>query len=172
MSLLRRNLKPALTLAAVACLGFVFMQNGRAAQSPSQKAATAAARGTFDVRLTPQAVADKINEGTLARYSASKQWHGDLEGTSTAEMLSAGDPSKGFGGYVAMERVEGTLGGRRGTLVLQHSGTLERGEQKLSITVVPNSGTGDFTGLAGSMKIEIAGGKHSYVFEYSLPAKP
>jgi len=130
------------------------------------------AAGTFEVKLTPQST-DAVPEGsTLGRLSIDKQFHGDLEGTSTGEMLSAGTQVKGSAGYVAMERVTGSLNGRSGTFVLQHHATMTRGTPQLSIAVVPDSGTGDLTGLAGTMVINIADGKHSYDFEYRLPGAP
>jgi hypothetical protein len=84
-------------------------------------------------------------------------------------MLTAGTPVKGSAGYVAIERISGTLHGRTGTFVLQHTGTMTRGALQLSITVVPDSGTGQLAGLAGKMDIQIADGKHSYDFAYILP---
>ena len=126
------------------------------------------ASGTFDVKLTPQASYDKDEGTTLARMSIDKQFHGDLEATSKGEMLSAGTAVKGSAGYVAMERVSGALKGRSGTFVLQHSGTMTRGVPQLSVTVVPDSGTGQLVGLSGKMTISIADGKHSYEFEYAL----
>jgi uncharacterized protein DUF3224 len=126
------------------------------------------ASGTFEVKLAPQAAYDKDEGSTLARMSIDKQFHGDLEATSKGEMLSAGTAVKGSAGYVAMERVAGTLKGRRGTFALQHSGTMTRGAAELSVTVVPDSGTGQLVGLTGKMMINIADGKHSYEFEYTL----
>jgi Protein of unknown function (DUF3224) len=127
------------------------------------------ARGAFDVKLTPQPLTDSAAGPQLARLSIDKQFHGDVEGTSKGEMLSAAGDVKGSAGYVAIERVSGTLGGRRGTFVLQHSGTMTRGAAELTITVVPDSGTGELAGLTGRMIITIADGKHSYDFEYTLP---
>ena len=125
------------------------------------------AAGTFEVKLAPQSTDDA--EGTpLARLSIDKRFHGPLDGTSKGEMLSAGTPVKGSAGYVAIERVTGTLDGRRGSFVLQHSGTMTRGAPRLAIAVVPDSGTGELAGLAGTMTIEVAGGKHAYVLEYTL----
>src|SRR5437588_446218 len=106
-------------------------------------AMTARASGTFDVKVTPQAPEDKAEGTTLGRMSIDKELHGDLEGTSKGEMLTAGTPVQGSAGYVAIERVSGTLHGRRGTFVLQHTGTMTRGAPRLSITVVPDSGTGE-----------------------------
>jgi hypothetical protein len=127
------------------------------------------AAGTFDVKLTPQTLADSAPDATLGRLSIDKQFHGDLEGASRGEMLSAGTAVKGSAGYVAIERVAGTLNGRKGTFVLQHSGTMNRGVPQLSVTVVPDSGTEGLAGLSGTMTIDLTGGKHAYVFEYSLP---
>ncbi len=131
----------------------------------------AQARGTFDVQLVPQAP-DAGAEGTLPdRLTIDKQFHGDLEGTSHGQMLAATTAVTGSAGYVAIERVRGRLAGRSGSFVLQHSGTLERGTPHLSVTVVPDSGTEELAGLAGGMEIIIAEGKHSYVFEYTLPGR-
>lgn len=126
------------------------------------------ARGTFEVKLTPQADGDAGAMG-LARMILDKQFHGDLEATSQGQMLSAGTAVQGSAGYVALERVSGSLRGRTGTFVLQHHGLMDRGTPSLTITVVPDSGTGELTGLAGTMGITIADGKHSYDFEHTLP---
>ena len=128
------------------------------------------ARGTFEVKLTPQAPNGNAQDSALGRMTIDKQFRGDLEGTGRGEMLTAMSPVKGSAGYVAIERVSGKLQGRTGTFVLQHSGTMARGAQQLTISVVPDSGTGELAGLAGEMVIIIADGKHSYEFEYSLPA--
>ena len=127
------------------------------------------ASGPFDVRVTPQKPDNPPAEAAnLGRMSLDKQFHGDLEAASQGEMLSAMGEVKGSAGYVAMERVRGTLHGRSGTFVLQHSATMNRGVPSMSITVVPDSGTGELVGLSGSMKIIIEQGKHSYEFEYTL----
>ena len=130
------------------------------------------ATGTFEVKLEPMAADDKADGSTLGRMSIDKHFHGDLEGTSKGEMLSAMTDVKGSAGYVAIERVTGTLKGRTGSFVLQHSATMTRGVPELSITVVPDSGSGQLVGLTGKMEIKINEGKHSYDFEYSLPAAP
>jgi len=127
------------------------------------------AAGTFDVQLTPQGPGDAADGVALARMSIDKQFHGGLEGTSRGEMLSAGTSVPGSAGYVAIERVRGTLDGRAGSFVLQHTGTMTRGAPSLTISVVPDSGTGALAGLTGRMTIEIADGKHSYAFDYTLP---
>jgi len=128
------------------------------------------AAGKFAVKLHPQPLAAASSDATLGRLSIDKQWHGDLAGTSKGEMLSAVTGVKGSAGYVAIERVTATLHGRAGTFVLQHTGTMTRGEPQLSVTVVPDSGTGQLTGLAGRLTINVAGSDHSYEFDYTLPA--
>jgi hypothetical protein len=126
------------------------------------------ASGSFEVRMTPEA-ADEDSEGApLRRMSIAKQFHGDLEATSRGEMLAAGTRVPGSAGYVAMERIRGALHGRTGTFALQHSGTMTRGAPQLSVTVVPDSGTGELAGLAGTMTIVVADGNHAYEFDYSL----
>ena len=126
------------------------------------------ASGAFDVKVVPAAPEDKAEGSTLGRMTIDKQFHGDLEGTSKGEMLYAGTSVKGSAGYVAIERVSGTLQGRTGTFVLQHTGTMIHGVPEMSVTVVPDSGSGQLTGLAGKMTINIADGKHSYEFDYTL----
>jgi Protein of unknown function (DUF3224) len=124
------------------------------------------ASGTFEVKLTPKATDDQ--DAPVGRMSIDKQFHGDIEATSKGEMLTAMTSVKGSAGYVAIEKVTGTLKGRRGTFILQHTGTMNRGEPQLSITVVPDSGTDELAGLTGKMTIKIADGKHFYEFEYTL----
>jgi uncharacterized protein DUF3224 len=133
-------------------------------------AMTTHATGTFEVKLTPQD--DKSDDKSLGRMTIEKQWHGDIEGSSTGQMLTGGAVAKGSAGYVAIEKVSGTLSGRRGTFILQHSATMTRGEGQLTITVVPDSGTDQLEGLTGKLTIKIADGKHSYDFEYALPQTP
>jgi hypothetical protein len=123
------------------------------------------AAGTFDVTLTPQPPA----AGALGRIVIGKQFHGALAAASAGEMLSALTDVKGSAGYVALERVTGSLDGKVGSFVLQHSGTMTRGAPQLTITVVPDSGTGELSGLTGSMAIAITEGRHDYDFTYSLP---
>jgi hypothetical protein len=125
------------------------------------------ATGSFDVKLTPQTLTD-TSDSTLGRMSIDKQFHGDLDATSKGEMLSAMTAVKGSAGYVAMEKVTGTLGGRTGTFVLQHHATMDRGTPHLSIDVVPDSGTGQLSGISGTMNIRITEGKHFYDFDYAL----
>jgi hypothetical protein len=127
------------------------------------------ASGTFDVKLTPQLADEYTKDTTLGRLAIDKQFKGDLEAISKGQMLMAGTEVKESAGYVAIEKVIGTLGGRKGTFVLQHNGTMARGVAELSVTVVPDSGTEQLKGLSGQMSIDIANGKHSYAFEYTVP---
>ncbi len=124
-------------------------------------------RGPFEVKLAPQAAAEG-EEATIGRLLIDKQFHGDLEATSKGQMLAAQSNVQGSAGYVALERVSGTLQGRRGTFVLQHNGLMNRGAPQLGITVVPDSGTDQLVGLAGTMAIDIVDGKHFYDFAYTL----
>ncbi len=127
------------------------------------------ATGPFEVKITPQTPDGKFEDATMGRLTIDKQFHGDLEATSKGTMLTGMTDTKGSAGYVAIERVTGTLKGRAGTFILQHSATMTRGVPQLSVTVVPDSGTGQLTGLTGKMTINIADGKHSYDFDYTLP---
>lgn len=127
------------------------------------------AKGTFSVKLAPLAFEEQPSGSKLGRMSIDKQIHGDLIATTTGQMLSALTDTKGSAGYVAIERVEGSLDGKAGSFVLQHSGTMDRGAQELAVTVVPDSGTGELTGLRGTFRILVAEGRHSYEFTYTLP---
>jgi len=122
--------------------------------------------GTFEVKLSPQPSGEK--DAAIGRMLIDKIFHGAIEGTSKGEMLAAMSNVKGSAGYVAIEKVSGTLDGRRGTFVLQHSGSMNRGSQQLSVTVVPDSGTEELVGLSGQLTIQIDGKEHRYEFDYSL----
>lgn len=122
------------------------------------------ASGTFEVKMSPQEA-----DMSVGRMTIDKQFGGDLVGTSTGQMLMASSDSvKNSAGYVAIEKVTGTLNGRRGSFYLQHNGVMTRGVGELTITVIPDSGTEQLVGLRGKMNIIIAEGKHSYEFEYTL----
>ena len=129
------------------------------------------ASGPFDVKMNPDPSYETADGGiVLGRVSFAKQFRGELDATSVVQMLNAGTAVKGSAGYVAIELVTGQLDGRAGTFVLQHSGTMNRGAASLTVSVVPDSGTGALVGLAGTMAIDIVDGKHSYRFDYALPA--
>ncbi len=127
------------------------------------------AAGLFDVKIIPQPPEPAAAGETIARMLLDKHFRGALDATSKGQMLAMTTLVQGSAGYVAMELVVGTLDGRQGSFVLQHSGTMNRGAKQLTLTVVPDSGTGELAGLSGSMAIIIAEGKHNYRFEYILP---
>ncbi len=154
---------PHLPLLALLCA------TALAAQTPTPETLPMTqATGTFDVKLLPTANAP---DPSLSSYSINKTFHGGLEATTVGEMYSAGDPAKGSAGYVAIERVTGTLNGRTGTFAIIHMATMQPGvPPQMSITIVPGSGTGQLAGITGTFTIAIADGKHSYTLNYSLPA--
>jgi hypothetical protein len=129
---------------------------------------TTSISGAFDVKMTPQTSTNEAAQ--IGRFSLDKTYHGDLTATAAGEMLAVMTAEKGSAGYTAIERVTGTLAGRKGTFALQHSATMNRGTPDLTIVVIPDSGTDGLAGLTGRMQIRIeAGGKHFYDFTYALP---
>ncbi|MFC3531425.1 DUF3224 domain-containing protein [Vogesella facilis] len=125
--------------------------------------------GTFNVKLTPLVIFHQgTDEMQLGRLAIEKEFSGDLSGSSRGEMLSAITPTPGSAGYVAIEQVQGSLAGRQGSFLLQHSGVMTRGEKQLTLTVVPDSACGELAGLSGEMRIDIIGGQHHYHFDYRL----
>jgi hypothetical protein len=150
----------AITLAALPSLT-VFSQGA--------SRMSAVAKGSFTVEMKPLSEPNAADGVSLGRMSLDKRFEGDLVAAGKGEMLTALTPVKGSAGYVAIERVTGTLHGRTGSFVFQHTGTMDRGAQQLSITVVPGSGTGALAGITGTFKLSIVEGKHFYEFEYSLP---
>jgi len=130
------------------------------------------ASGEFQVKLQPMDFYAKGAEGiNFGRMSIDKTFSGPLEAVSKGEMLSAMTPTKGSAGYVAIEHVTGSLSGKNGSFVLQHFGIMNQGKNRLVLEVIPESGTGDLTGLSGKMLIKVEGGKHLYEFEYELSEK-
>ncbi|MBL8524493.1 MAG: DUF3224 domain-containing protein [Betaproteobacteria bacterium] len=130
------------------------------------------AAGTFEVKLAPLDAYNKTEGANAGRMSLDKVFKGDLEATAKGEMLTGGTEVKGSAAYVAIERVTGTLNGRAGSFALHHTGVMNRGAPSLSISVVPDSGTGQLVGISGKMNIIIAGGKHSYEFDYAIADAP
>lgn len=128
------------------------------------------ASGTFDVKITPQAPTPGFEASQVGRMTLDKRFQGDLDGASLGEMLAMRTAVEGSAGYVAMERVTGTLNGASGSFALQHSGTMTRGAKALILTVVPDSGTDELIGLSGAMAIDIEDGKHRYTMTYQLPS--
>jgi hypothetical protein len=132
---------------------------------------TRTALGSFEVKTAPMPADEAIAATSIARHSLDKFYRGDLEGASAGEMLSAGIPASGTAGYVAIEQVTGALHGKTGSFALQHFGAMHAGAFDLTVRVVPGSGTDDLEGIAGTMTITIAPGKHTYSLEYTLPSK-
>lgn len=145
--------------------------NEQGRESGKGDAVTNHAAGTFQVKVTP-AANEKAADAAIGRFLLNKQFQGDLDGTSKGEMLGASTSVKGSAAYVALEHVSGTLKGRKGSFTLQHTGTMTRGSLQMTVTVVPDSGTEQLTGIAGTMTIKIVDGKHFYDFEYTLPENP
>jgi hypothetical protein len=152
-------------------LAAVLLAASATAQEPAAR--THRATGTFEVKMSPETAAGKGPDGT-ARHSIEKVFHGGIEGTSRATMLSfmsAGVPDSGV--YVALEKVTGAVNGKKGSFLLHHTGVMDHGAPNLSVRVVPDSGTGELAKVAGTLTIDIAkDGTHSYTFEYTLPEAP
>ena len=155
-------------VAAVALGSILIVPLAATATNERSTAMKLTAKGAFEVKLAPVTQTEHAGGTTLGRFTLAKTFHGDLEGTGAGEMLTAGTSVAGSAGYVAIERVEGTLGGRQGSFVLQHSGSMAHGGQSLTITVVPDSGTGELLGLEGTFKVIMESGQHFYEFEYGL----
>ncbi len=157
-----------ITACALMVLCFAMLPPASAQATAAAKEVSAKAAGSFDVKITPQD--DKLNDG-VGRMLIDKQYHGNLEAAGKGQMLASGG-AKTSGVYVAIETVTGTLQGKAGSFALHHTGIMSAGKPSLTISVVPGSGTGQLTGIAGTMNIVIApDGKHSYEFDYTLPAQ-
>jgi Protein of unknown function (DUF3224) len=168
---LGETMKQLVILFALTLAGLAVCARAEAGTNEStQKEATMTARGTFDVKVTQQPQDDSAG-GPFGRLFLDKQFHGDLEAASKGQMLAAGTAVEGSGAYVAFELVSGALNGKRGSFILQHKGTMRKGVYVMSVTVVPDSGTGELAGIDGAMTIIIEGAKHSYEFEYTLGGK-
>src|SRR5262245_568256 len=154
-------------------LGMTVACAGQQATAPKASAGASGtetqvtARGEFDVKVIPQP-ADDAAAGPFGRLFLDKRFHGDVEGTSKGQMMAAGTAVEGSGAYVAFELVSGTVNGKTGSFILQHRGTMRKNVPTMEVTVVPDSGTGELTGIAGTMRIVIEGGKHFYELSYTL----
>ncbi|WEF33955.1 DUF3224 domain-containing protein [Pseudoduganella chitinolytica] len=124
--------------------------------------------GTFEIAYTPAGSWSGADD-PASRMTFTKTYAGPLAGTSSGEMLTAGRPGDGSAGYVALERFTGTLAGRHGSCVLQHSGTMLAGRDSLLVVVTPGSGSGDLAGIAGTLALTMEDGVHRYRFDYALP---
>lgn len=168
-----RNVLPCFALVA-ACL-LASQTAGAADAAPATPNApttmTQTAKGTFEVQLAGAPAAEGTEAAKIGRMSIRKQFHGDMEGTSLGEMLAVRTSVAESAGYVAMERVEAKLAGKTGSFAFMHLGEMNRGQQHLTVQVIPDSATGDLVGLSGSLTIDIKDGKHFYVFSYQLPAR-
>ena len=133
---------------------------------------TSHASGTFEVKLVPQVPEDNVGDPSIGRMSIDKEFKGDLQAVSKGQMLALRTGVEGSAGYVAIERVTGSLGGRKGTFALQHYGIMRRGAPELILTVIPDSGADELAGLEGKMRIVIANGAHSYEFDYDIGGPP
>lgn len=126
--------------------------------------------GEFTVKMNPETMSDVAADTGVGRMSLDKRYHGALDATGKGEMLAYMDRALMSGAYLAMERVEGTLDGKRGSFLLHHTGVMERGAPSLTVAVVPDSGRDELAGLSGKLNIRIEGGKHYYDFDYTLAA--
>ena len=127
-------------------------------------------KGEFEVNRTVEPTCDMGDGLTIGHYRFDKHFRGELEATSVVHMLAVGTDMPGSAAYVAIERLAGALQGRTGTFFLQHNGVMDRGAASLSLTIVPDSGTGDLQGITGHMAIDITDGKHFYTLDYALAA--
>ena len=127
------------------------------------------AKGTFEVTITPQPFQDGVGDPLVGRMAIAKVFSGEMFGTGSGQMLAYRSSMPGSAGYVAMEKVQGTLNGRQGSFIMQHNGIMNRGESQLSIKIVPDSGADELTGITGEMLLTIDQGKHFYEFRYTLP---
>ena len=156
---------PHLVLALAASAS---SSTGLSAQVQNQQIFAMHASGSFDVTITPQ-TDEGIGDKTVGRMSIDKQYHGDLEASGLGQMLAGMGATQKSGVSVAIERIRGTLNGRKGTFAVHHRGIMTRGAQDLVISVIPDSGTEDLSGITGTMTIDIKEGKHFYGFDYTLP---
>jgi hypothetical protein len=128
------------------------------------------ASGTFEVKVTPQPAEETVGDPTVARMSLHKEFEGALQATARGQMLATMSPVAGSAAYVAIDRVTGSLQGRSGSFSLQHCGIMDRGKPQLTITIVPDSGTGELAGITGTLGIRIEEGQHFYDLDCELPA--
>jgi len=127
------------------------------------------AKGSFEVKMTPKPWSDTSDEHGFGRFMLDKQYHGELEAAGVGQMLTAGNGAPGSSGaYVALEKITGSLDGRKGAFVVYHLGIMNRGVPELKLAIVPESGSGELQGIGGTITIAIADGKHSYDFAYTL----
>jgi Protein of unknown function (DUF3224) len=152
---------------------YVDVRSLSTANSPAHhETMTVHARGTFEVQLAPQPADAYSDATTMGRMTMDKQFSGDIVATSKGQMLTGMGNIKGSAAYVAMERVTGTVNGKRGSFVLHHTGVMANGAQSLAIVIAPDSGTDELAGIAGTLTLVIEGKVHNYDLAYTLPAAP
>jgi len=175
---MRQSIRIALFAASVGAVAAIagLMPHAVAQQPapPNQKDGPSMnhARGPFTVKIMPQGEGHSADDVSTGRVTLDKAYSGDLQAIGVGDMLAARTAVGNSAGYVAIERVTGTLDGRSGSFVVQHSGTMDRGAQQLAIGIVPDSGTGELAGIAGMMSIDVApNGAHHYDLAYTIPAQ-
>jgi hypothetical protein len=131
----------------------------------------AIATGSFSVKIAPQAPEDGVGDPGIARMGLHKQFEGELQAEARGQMLAIRGAVEGSAAYVALDRVEGVLHGRRGGFSLHHRGVMDRGQPSLEVRIVPDSGSGELAGISGSLAIRIEGKQHFYDLEYELPGR-
>jgi len=165
-----RRLRQTIVLFAATVLCATYAATPALTAAQTQGTIMHHAKGTFDVKITPQAHQEGVGDPVVGRLAISKTFSGDLVGNGHGEMLAVRTAVKDSAGYVALEKVVGVMNGRRGSFALQHSGSMNRGASQLSIAIVPDSGTDELTGIAGEMLLDISTGVHHYQFNYQLPS--
>jgi hypothetical protein len=140
-----------------------------AANSPGAPRMTQHASGSFDITTTPAAPPDHQGRTAIGRMLLDKRYAGELAATGKGEMLTAVTDTHGSAAYVAIERISGTLNGKRGSFVIQHAGTMSAGGKHATINVVPDSGAGDLTGISGTLRLTLVERTHFYELDYVLP---
>ncbi len=129
---------------------------------------TIRATGKFEVKLVPQSTDGFDEGGALGRMTIDKVYAGDVVATSKGQMLMAMTSVKTSAAYVAVERVSGTVSGKRGTFAMHHTGVMKRGTPSLAVVIVPDSGTDELEGITGTLNIIIEQGEHSYELDYDF----
>lgn len=125
-------------------------------------------KGTFEVTATPDPSTDEVDGVSIGRVRFDKTFAGPLEAKSKVDFIGVRTKVEGSAGYAGVERITGALEGKRGTFVVLHQGLIERGQQSLTLIIVPDSGTGELAGIHGKMAIRIEGGQHYYELDWAL----
>lgn len=130
---------------------------------------TTNAEATFEIETWEEKPYDEQDGTKLTRTRLTKTFHGDIEGTSTTELLMAYGAVEGSAAYVGFERIVGRVHGRSGSFILHHTATGSHGTRSASWSVVPDSGTGELRDLRGEARISIdPDGGHSFTLDYAF----